>query len=549
MARPDFRPDDRRPGPPRPPREGGNRFGPGGPRGPGGPPPRGGSRGGPGGPRGGPRDGFGPPRFDDRRPPRKPEGKAPEIIHRDRDLLVVVKSPGQPTRKAKVLSLVSIVNEQLASRRERYRPVHDLDEVASGVVALVPITDDDDIKDEIRSSVTYLALVEGDLQTGDMAERSITGAVPGLSGRASAPVTSVRVVGRANGLTLVRVRARPDATGQVRAHLALIGHRVVGDAEHGSSRDDVKRVALHAEEIRLRHPTNATTERYRCPAPASFYRAVNESPAAGSKDDEAPQPKDRGWEQVAGWYDDLITSGGSDHHERTVLPGVERLLALQAGERVVDIACGQGVLCARLAARGDLGGVVGVDASPSLIAVAQQRLGDRVTLMEGDARRLDTLGLSGFDAATCVLALMNIDDLEAACRGAASVLRPGGRFVGVILHPAFRSPQTTAWGWTNDGRTGVPIQFRRVDRYMSERHTDIVMNPGEAAAGKPAVVTVTHHRPVSVYVNALAAAGMCIDALEEWVSDRRSQAGPRADAENMARTEIPMFLAIRARRM
>lgn len=541
MARPDFNPDRPGRGDNRrnPPRSGGR----GGPRddyrgsGPGGP------RGGPGGPRG-----AGP---GDRRPPPRPKGQPPEVIHRDRDLLVVAKKPGQPTRGAPEISLVARVNDHLAGRRERYRPIHDLDDPASGVVALVPVKEDDDLH-EIRSQATYLALVEGDVETGDAPERSITGPVPGLATKSSAPVTSVRKLASGNGLTLLRVRARPDAPGQIRAHLASIGHRVVGDTEHGSLRDDVRRVALHAEEIRLKHPGTRTTERYRCPTPASFYRAADAEPPANAPD-ETPRPSDdRGWDQVAGWYDDLITSGGSDHHEQTVLPGTERMLDPRPGERVLDVACGQGVLCRRLASHGDLGAIVGVDASPSLIEAARRSIGDGAQLVVGDARDLPSIcereGFDPFDAAACVLALMNIDDLDAVCAGVAGVLRPGGRFVAVVLHPAFRSPQTTAWGWTADGRTGAPVQFRRVDRYAGERTSEIVMNPGAAAAGKQAVVTLTHHRPIGTYINALAKAGLLVDAMEEWTSDRTSRPGPRAEAENIARAEIPMFMAIRARK-
>ena len=489
-----------------------------------------------------PRDGQGR----DRRPP----GRPPLIVHRDRDLLVVVKEPGQPTRGKPGVSLVARVNDHFAGRRERYRPIHELDDSASGVVAFVPAGEDDDIRDPIRSSTTYLVLVEGDFDMGDAPERAMTGPVPGLKAKSSAPVTSTRKVAAGNGLTLLRIRARPDAPAQIRTHLAAAGHPVLGDSENGSRRDDVRRVALHAEEIRLRHPVAGTTERYRHPAPASFYRAVGATPPEGSEE-ERPTPTDaRGWDQVAGWYDDLVTSGASDHHENTVIPGVERLLDLRPGDRFLDVACGQGILLDQLARRRDLGPIVGVDASPALIEAARRNLGAGPDLRVADARELAAAlaDTEPFDAAACVLALMNIDDLPGVCREIGSVLRPGGRFVAVVLHPAFRAPQTTAWGWTTDGRTGVAVQFRRVDRYLTERTSEIVMNPGQAASGKPAVTTTTHHRPIGAYVAALAEAGLTVDAIEEWASQRTSEPGPRAHAENIARDEIPMFMAIRARK-
>jgi hypothetical protein len=75
------------------------------------------------------------------------------------------------------------------------------------------------------------------------------------------------------------------------------------------------------------------------------------------------------------------------------------------------------------------------------------------------------------------------------------------------------------------------------------------MNPGAAAHGAAKVTTTTYHRPLQTYVRALAQAGFAIDALEEWASARQSQPGPRAQEEDRARREIPMFLAVRAIRL
>ena len=71
------------------------------------------------------------------------------------------------------------------------------------------------------------------------------------------------------------------------------------------------------------------------------------------------------------------------------------------------------------------------------------------------------------------------------------------------------------------------------------------MNPGAAAQGRDAVTTTTHHRPIQTYVRQFVAAGLLIDALEEWPSQRRSAPGPAAAEENRARREIPMFLGLR----
>ena len=121
---------------------------------------------------------------------------------------------------------------------------------------------------------------------------------------------------------------------------------------------------------------------------------------------------------------------------------------------------------------------------------------------------------------------------------AARLLRPGGRLVLVMTHPCFRGPKETSWGW--DAQRDV--QYRRVDRYLVPRKTPIVTHPGSAPGG----YTWTFHKPLEAYARALRGAGLLIDAIEEWPSHKTSEPGPRAHAENTARKEIPLFLAVRA---
>jgi 2-polyprenyl-3-methyl-5-hydroxy-6-metoxy-1,4-benzoquinol methylase len=273
------------------------------------------------------------------------------------------------------------------------------------------------------------------------------------------------------------------------------------------------------------------------------------------------EPRPGGWDHVAGWYEGLVGGNRSDFHENVVLPGALRLIEPRPGLRVLDIACGEGSLCRRLAQLG--AACMGVDASGQLVQAAMKLAArmpaeNRPRFAVGDARHLGAVGelakaRESFDAASCVLALMNMDPFEPVLHGAAAMLKPGGLFVAVVLHPAFRSPGQTSWGWDAAAKahaaTPAVRQYRRVDAYLSIASREIVMNPAQAAEGKPAVTTVTWHRPIEVYVHAFASAGLLIDAIEEWPSHRVSQPGPRAAEEDRARREIPMFLALRARKV
>jgi SAM-dependent methyltransferase len=259
-----------------------------------------------------------------------------------------------------------------------------------------------------------------------------------------------------------------------------------------------------------------------------------------SKPKAKPQPPRTDWTQVADWYDKLVGDEGSEFHREVVLPGTLKLLAMQAGERVLDVACGQGVLCRLLHA--GKANVTGIDSAKPLIDAAVQRSDKAIRYLTGDARELEKhADLAGkFNAAACVLAIANINPIRPVFEGIAKCLVDdgSGRAVVVMNHPAFRGPPFTHWGW--DEKEGV--QYRRVDRYLEPRKQPIVTHPGK----DPGKYTWTFHRPISVYVKALRQAGLLVDAIEEWASHKVSDSGPRAKAENVARAEIPMFLAIRA---
>jgi ubiquinone/menaquinone biosynthesis C-methylase UbiE len=243
------------------------------------------------------------------------------------------------------------------------------------------------------------------------------------------------------------------------------------------------------------------------------------------------------WSDAAQWYDQLVGQDGTEFHQQVILPGVTRLLALQPGQKALDIACGQGVLCRVLRERGVE--VTGIDASAELIRAAHARSTDGATHYHvADARDLEFLPPDHFHAAACVLAIQNMHPLPPIFQSVARRLRAAGRFVIVMMHPCFRIARQTSWGWDEAAK----VQYRRVDGYLLPSKTPIVTHPGKA----PDVYTWTFHKPLEAYVKALRTAGMLVDALEEWPSHKTSDSGPRAPAENVARKQIPMFLALRA---
>lgn len=242
------------------------------------------------------------------------------------------------------------------------------------------------------------------------------------------------------------------------------------------------------------------------------------------------------WGKVSHWYDSHLENEGT-YHATVVLPGSLRLLGLKKGETLLDIACGQGFFSRAFAEAG--AHVDGVDISPELIAIAKSKTSDPEAFRAANAENLSFIPQGTYDVATMMLAIQNIKDLDRALSEASRVLKLGGRFLIVMNHPAFRIPHASSWGHDEKGK----VQYRRLDRYLSEATSFIDMNPGRKE-GEKQVETVSYHRPLQVYVKALLKHGFHIEKLEEWISDKVSEPGPRQHAENAARKEFPLFLAV-----
>ncbi|MFT3991267.1 MAG: class I SAM-dependent methyltransferase [Luteolibacter sp.] len=256
----------------------------------------------------------------------------------------------------------------------------------------------------------------------------------------------------------------------------------------------------------------------------------------------APRKNDpkseRGWDPVAAWYDKLVGETGSDYHQNVILPATLRILAPQPGEAVIDVCCGQGVLVRPLLEAG-VAKFTGVDASPRLIDAAKARHGKdgRVSFVTTDACAPGNWADESYDAATCLMAVHDVPDAVGLFTNVAQALKPGGRALFVFMHPCFRIPKQSHWGFDNDQK----IQFRRVDRYGKALEIPITTHPGKGESSE----TTFYHRPLADLLTGLGEGGLGVVGCEELFSHRRSQAGGAfSKAEHRAAEEFPMFIAL-----
>lgn len=114
-------------------------------------------------------------------------------------------------------------------------------------------------------------------------------------------------------------------------------------------------------------------------------------------------------------------------------PAVLNLLGSVAGRRVLDAGCGSGPLLADLRERG--ASVAGFDASPAMVRIARERLGDEADLQVADLTQPLPYDDAVFDDALAVLVLHYLEDWSQPLGELRRVLKPGGRLVVVVNHP------------------------------------------------------------------------------------------------------------------
>jgi SAM-dependent methyltransferase len=102
------------------------------------------------------------------------------------------------------------------------------------------------------------------------------------------------------------------------------------------------------------------------------------------------------------------------------------------------------------------------------------------------------------------LVFEHIREVDSAIAEVARVLEPGGRFLFFLNHPLLQTPSS---GWIDDQVLDPPEQYWRIGPYLVEDETIEEVEKG--------VFIPFIHRPLSRYVNALAANGLVLTRMEE----------------------------------
>jgi 23S rRNA pseudouridine1911/1915/1917 synthase len=221
-----------------------------------------------------------------------------QTVYEDADLLVVDKPAGLVTHPAPGHRGVTLA-ELLPARS---RVVHRLDKDTSGLL-LVARTEEalkalQTAMKKREITREYTALVEGhpDAESGTIdapigRDRGNRTVMSTRTDRARDAVTHFEVLERLSRTSLLRVRLETGRTHQIRAHLAAIGHPVVGDPHYGGSasgrRVGLNRQFLHASTLMFRHPSSGELVRCESKPPVELSHALDTArrePVSGGPD-------------------------------------------------------------------------------------------------------------------------------------------------------------------------------------------------------------------------------------------------------------------------
>ena len=181
----------------------------------------------------------------------------------------------------------------------------------------------------------------------------------------------------------------------------------------------------------------------------------------------------------AGWQ---VERSASEAYERYLVPPIfaswaDRLIEageIHEGDRVLDVACGTGIVARRAASRVDTSGsIVGLDINEGMLAVAEETAVDVQPSIEW--RQADATDLpfpdEQFDVVCCQQALQFLDDPVAAVGEMRRVLTPGGRVALSVWRPL-------------DYQPAYVVLADALERYVGDEAGEMMRSPFPAWDGE-----------------------------------------------------------------
>jgi ubiquinone/menaquinone biosynthesis C-methylase UbiE len=225
------------------------------------------------------------------------------------------------------------------------------------------------------------------------------------------------------------------------------------------------------------------------------------------------------YNELAEAYAALVdTKPHNAYYER---PATLSLLPDVNGKRILDAGCGPGVYSEWLVAHGAI--VVALDANEKMVALARQRLGEMVQVLQANLEApLDFLADGSFDIVVCPLVMDYIKEWEPTLKEFHRILRTQGCLVFSMEHPYMKY-----------------ATHHLMSNYFKVERVEYVWR----GFGKPVNVP-SYRRPLSGVINPLLQAGFILEQILEPIPTEEFWERDPEDYEELMRS--PGFMCIKA---
>ncbi len=229
-----------------------------------------------------------------KRPPKRFQPRGLPVVYEDHDIVVVNKASGLLTvstdrvrKNTAYFLLTDYVRKGDPRSKNRVFIVHRLDRDTSGVIVFAKSEPAKRFFQDEWSSFqkTYLAVVHGklDVEEGVISSHLAENAAHRMysvkdpaSGKLAK--TGYKVLGESGKYSLLEIDLQTGRKNQIRVHFAEKGHPVVGDRMYGRKEErSIKRLALHAASLGLKHPYSKEEMTFDTEMPAYFRSLMQQS--------------------------------------------------------------------------------------------------------------------------------------------------------------------------------------------------------------------------------------------------------------------------------
>jgi len=247
--------------------------------------------------------------------------------------------------------------------------------------------------------------------------------------------------------------------------------------------------------------------------------------------DALPEPASaqEPWDANAGFWLRIIREHRDRYRTELTDPAILDAIGDVAGLDILDAGCGEGYMARELASLG-AHQVNGIDMSGEQVKAAEAAMVPGTSFSEASADDLP-FAAESFDVVLANHLLNDLPDIAVPIGEFARVLRPGGRFIALMLHPCF---------YEHNAERTPGSQMLSASEYFTRR---AVEQPFEVDGLTSPAASTSWVRPLESYAEALAGSGLVIMRLTEPHPSEQQLAASQWWQENFPR---PLFLLITA---